>query len=335
MTSYLNVETEAGPDDHPDIHLVQQDHEGDLIGPLTGYNYSETAEASAGLRREAELGYIEAVVACEEGPEAARAAAERARAAANAAAVLDEGVDEKFGTDYPGSNLDYDKQGDIPGRPSFDTREYSEHREAFNEEAGNILGNANVADLYADMAEEAADSIERGEECAPPFLTSDLKLPPTDKDAPAVATALSAASVSPPQSHEAVDMRDPSHRDHPRYARAYTEVTSIDAWPGHSDVAKSERLAAVTTVQTKADGLEAIGRVAMNAENVRAFATDTQDPSVPWAKYSNIDVIAAINTPVEVSNRNLDQLNASLAVREQETARVETRENLRSGPVLA
>ena len=130
-------------------------------------------------------------------------------------------------------------------------------------------------------------------------------------------------------------MRSPLSADNPRFLKAYAEIASIDGLHERTPDAASERLAAVATVQSKVDGLDAIGRVVMNADATRAFITDTEDPSALWAKRSIVNVVPALATPVEASNARLDQVNTLLAARGQDTERVEVKELYRAGPSLA
>jgi hypothetical protein len=310
------------PEGDANIYLAQT--EGDFIGPSTGFNYTEAQREIERLAREAELGLYEAQAACDD-PEAARHGADKAEAAADAAENLFlEGHDATWPNwDRLQPNPDLQK----PGSSEPDSQEALD-------EFAEMLDDRDAAENYARRADAIADAVERGEECPEPLLTSSLELPTTTARTGSLETPLSSTPPSDASAGASADMRDPAHGDHPRYARAYAEIASIDGWPGHSDATKSERFAAVTAFQTKADGLETIGRVSMTSQNTQAFVSDTEDPSVSWAKYSKIDVIAAVATPVEVSNRNLNQLNASLPVLEQGTERVETRENYQSGPVL-
>ena len=103
------------------------------------------------------------------------------------------------------------------------------------------------------------------------------------------------------------DMRDASHPDHARFSAVLAGVVRIDEERGRTPDASSERLAAALTAQSKADGLEAVRHVAMNAEGTRAFATDTPDPASALANRSVVDVAAALRQTVEASNERLGE----------------------------
>jgi hypothetical protein len=304
------------------IYLAQS--EGDLIGPSSGFNYTEAQKEAERLAREAELGWYEARAACDD-PEAARAASDKARAAADAAGVIDQ---EATLSTWPhwDPSLPTEQQ-----KPGYDEPESDEAPNALNE----ILDDADSARYYARRADAVADAIERGEECPDPLLTSSLELPPTVGQTDSLKASVSLAPPSDALADASMDMRNPLSADNPRFLKAYTEIASIEESRGRASDAASERLAAVATVQSKVDGLDAIGRVVMNADATRAFITNTEDPSALWAKRSTVDVAAAVATPVEASNARLDQVNTLLAARGQETPRIDAQETSRTGPSLA
>lgn len=151
------------------------------------------------------------------------------------------------------------------------------------------------ADAYAESAEGAAERARIDRPCGETVPMSSLESPP--------AGALAGA-----------DMRDASHPDHARFSAVLAGVVRIDEEHGRTPDASSERLAAALTVQSKADGLEAVRHVAMNAEGTRAFATDTQDPASALANRSVVDVAAALRQTVEASNERLGEANRALAM---------------------
>jgi hypothetical protein len=317
--SRLDTDTPSMPGGDAKIYLAQT--EGDFIGPSTGFNYTEAQKEAERLEREAELGWYEARAVCDD-PEAARDAADKAMAAADAAEALDK---EAVIATQPDWVDEDDPDQLVPGSPE---------QEAFDEYL-EIMTASQRARYHAYDADAVADAIERGEECPDPLLTSSLDLPPTMGETGSLVAPLSSATPSDALADASTDMRNPLSADNPRFLKAYTEIASIEESRGRAPDAASERLAAVATVQSKADGLDSIGRVVMNADATRAFITNTEDPSALWAKRSTVDVAAAVATPVEASNARLDQVNTLLAARGQDTARVEAQEIYRAGPSLA
>lgn len=320
MTTTSNSETYTtlAPGSDPKVYLAQT--EGDFIGSSTGFNYTEAQREAERLAKEAELGLYGARAACDD-PEAARNAADQSAAAADAAEVL---KDEASGATWPdwepSLSLDEQKSGSSQADP--------EELEEFAE----VLRHTSDAENYANMADHVADAIERGEGCPDPLLTSSLDLPPTVGQTGSLEAPISLMPSSDAQVYASTDMRDSLSPDNPRFLKAYAEIASIEESRGRAPDAASERLAAVATVQSKVDGLDSIGSVVMNADATRAFITNTEDPSVLWAKRSTIDVAAAVATPVEASNAKLDQVNTSLAARSQGA---EVQEVYRAGPSLA
>ena len=299
------------------IYLAQT--EGDSIGSSTGFNYTEAQREAERLARESELGWYEARAACDD-PEAARNAADKSAAAADAAEVLEGEASDATWPDWdPSLPLDEQK----PGSSRADAEELDQFEE--------VLRHTSDAENYASMADAVADAIERGEECPDPLLTSGLDLPPAAGETGPL-ESVSSASRSDAQLHASADMRDPQSADNPRFLKAYSEIAAIEESRGRAPDAASERLAAVATVQSKVDGLDSIGSVVMNADATRAFITNTEDPSALWAKRSTIDVASAVTIPVEASNAKLDQVNALLAAHSQGA---EAREAYRAGPSLA
>jgi hypothetical protein len=317
-TSNSETDTTLAPGSDPKVYLAQI--EGDFIGSSTGFNYTEAQREAERLAKEAELGLYGARAACDD-PEAARDAANQSAAAADAAEVLrDEASDATWPDWDPSSSLDEQK----PGSSDADPEERDEFRE--------VTRHTSAAESYANMADYVADAIERGEECPDPLLISGLDLPPTVGQTGSLEAPLSLMPSRDAQVYASTDMRDSLSPDNPRFLKAYAEIASIEESRGRAPDAASERLAAVATVQSKVDGLDSIGSVVMNADATRAFITNTEDPSVLWAKRSTIDVAAAVATPVEASNAKLDQVNTSLAARSQGA---EPQEVYRAGPSLA
>jgi hypothetical protein len=323
MVKFLGSDTDtlslAGGD--AKIYLAQS--EGDLIGPSSGFNYTEAQKEAERLAREAELGWYEAQAACDD-PEAARKASDKARAAADAVGAIDQ---EATVSTWPNWDPSLPTKQQKPG---YDEPESDEAPNALNE----IQNDADSARYYARRADAVADAIERGKECEPPFLTSDLKLPPILGQTDSLKASASLAPFDV-LADTSMDMRSPLSADNSRFLKAYTEIASIEESRGRAPDAASERLAAAATVQSKVDGLDSIGRVVMNVDATHAFVTNTEDPSAPWAKRSTVDVTAAVATPVEASNAKLDQVNTLLASRDQGAARVEPHEIYRAGPNLA
>lgn len=317
-TSSSVTDTTLAPGGDPKVYLAQT--EGDSVGPSTGFNYTDAQKEAERLARESELGWYEARAACDD-PEAARNAADKSAAAADAAEVL---KDEASGATWPDwePSLPLDEQK--PGSSEADSEALDEFAE--------VARHASDAASYASMADQVADAIERGEECPDPLLTSSLDLPPAVGQTGSLEAPLSLMPSSDAQVYASADMRDSLSPDNPRFLKAYAEIASIEESRGRAPDAASERLAAVATVQSKVDGLDSIGSVVMNADATRAFITNTEDPSVLWAKRSTIDVAAAVATPVEASNAKLDQVNTSLAAR---TQGAEAQEVYRAGPSLA
>lgn len=321
MTTTSRSDTDTTPTPGGDAKIYLAQTEGDFIGPSTGFNYTEGQKETERLAWEAELGWYEARAACDD-PEAARNAADKAEAAAEAARSLS---NEVLDTKYPDWIDEDDPEKYEPGTPEY---------EAF-EEMLDLKSHADRARAYAYRADQVADAVERGEECLDPLLTSSLDLPPTVGQTGSPGAPASSAPPSDAQAYASTDMRNPLSADNPRFLKAYTEIASIEESRGRAPDAASERLAAVATVQSKVDGLDSIGRVVMNADATRAFITNTEDPSASWAKRSTVDVAAAVATPVETSNARLDQVNTLLAVRSLDTAPVEAQEKYRAGPSLA
>ena len=318
-----DMDTPPMPDGDAKVYLAQT--EGDSVGPSSSFNYADAQKEAERLAREAELGWYEARAACDD-PEVARDAADQAGAAADAAGALEGEAHDATWPDWDRSSPSVEQQK--PGSSEPESDEALDGYLAINK-------HATQADDYARSADAVADAIERGEACPDPLLTSSLDLPPTAGRADSVAVPVSSAPPGDAQAYASTDMRNPLSADNPRFLKAYTEIASIDESHGRAPDAASERLAAVATVQSKADELGSIGRIVMNADATFAFITDTADPAALWAKRSTVAVAPAFATPVEASNARLDQVNTLLAVRGPDTAPVEAQEKYRAGPSLA
>lgn len=110
---------------------------------------------------------------------------------------------------------------------------------------------------------------------------------------------------------------DPSNPAHGLYLQAYAGVARLDAQYGRAPDLQSQQFAAALAVQSKADGLASIEQVLLNNDGTRAFAVDNADASAPWARRSAIDVLAAVQQPLDASNAALERLNTQASHQQQ------------------
>ncbi len=109
------------------------------------------------------------------------------------------------------------------------------------------------------------------------------------------------------------NLLDPANADHGLYLQAYAGVAKLDARFGRTPDLQSQQLAAALAVQGKADGLTSIQQVLLNDDGTRAFAVDNADASAPWARRSSVEVMAALQQPLEESTARMGQANARAA----------------------
>jgi hypothetical protein len=92
-------------------------------------------------------------------------------------------------------------------------------------------------------------------------------------------------------------------------------VARLDEQFGRTPDEQSQRLAAALAAQGRTDGLETIQQVLLNDTGTRAFAVDNADASAPWARRSAVEVMTALQQPLEESTAQIEQANARAAER--------------------
>ena len=136
---------------------------------------------------------------------------------------------------------------------------------------------------------------------------------PLDRQAPAPSRPGSSSAQSDTPARERDGLLHPSHPGHGLYLQAYAGVARLDEQFGRTPDGQSQRLAAALAAQGKADGLETIQQVLLNETGTRAFAVDNADASAPWARRSAVEVVAALQQPLEESAARMGQANARAA----------------------
>lgn len=116
--------------------------------------------------------------------------------------------------------------------------------------------------------------------------------------------------------HSRRNLLDPANADHGLHLQAYAGVARLGAQFGRTPDLQSQQFAAALAVQSKADGLTSIEQVLLNDTGTHAFAVDNADASASWARRSAIEVLAAVQQPLDASSAQLVQLNAQSSLQQ-------------------
>jgi hypothetical protein len=320
--------TESASDMPGTAGLNASDYKIYLAQTVTDFDHDGKLKETQEAYEAAKSAFLEAGRVCED-PEAAQAAADEAREAADVA----KGIDHSYWRDpIETSPANNDALAEFNGEISAE-----EHGRRLRV-TSNISDLAYAADDFAVMSQEIADQARERKPCFEGL--------PISQSEPLLPTGTLAAGASDPlgpirsrqdqlQSDMRADMRHPSHPDYSRFENVYAGVARIDQGRGHTSDQSSERLAAALTVQSKVDGLDAVRHVAMNPEGTRAFTIDTQDPASPLANRSSVDVAMAVRQPLEASNEKLEQVNKSLAIQQRDSPGIGLEEPIRGGLRMA
>jgi len=138
---------------------------------------------------------------------------------------------------------------------------------------------------------------------------------PLGPQAPAPSRPGSSSAQLDPPARERDGLLHPSHPGHDLYLQAYAGVARLDEQFGRTPDEQSQRLAAALAAQGRTDGLETIQQVLLNDTGTRAFAVDNADASAPWARRSAVEVMTALQQPLEESTAQIEQANARAAER--------------------
>lgn len=102
-----------------------------------------------------------------------------------------------------------------------------------------------------------------------------------------------------------------SHPDHALFLQAYASVRKLDAERGRASDQFSENLAGALAVEAKSQGLKQIDSVVLSDDGSKAFAAERPMLGVA-TNVASVDTARAINRPIELSTRQLTEINQVL-----------------------
>lgn len=126
------------------------------------------------------------------------------------------------------------------------------------------------------------------------------------------AAATSAQATARPR------LDDAMHPDNPLFRQAQARVYALDASVHRTPDGYSDNFAAALTVQAKAKELRGIHHLALSNDRSRAFVIDTPNVDDVHRRIAHVDVLPAINQPIEESTRQIAQVNATLEQKAQQ-----------------
>lgn len=112
----------------------------------------------------------------------------------------------------------------------------------------------------------------------------------------------------------AVMLDDPSNRSHGLYSTLLATVREKDDALGRPSDVASQQLAAGLTAQARERGLTEIGFAQFSQDDTKVAMTDTQDPSLPWAKTAVGDVGQLVGQTMRQSSERIEKVDQQLAL---------------------
>lgn len=119
----------------------------------------------------------------------------------------------------------------------------------------------------------------------------------------------------PHQGHpEGAMLDDPASHRHGMYSALLATVRGRDETLGRSSDHVSEQLAAGLTASARERGLTGIGFAQFSRDGTKVAMTDTQDPSLPWAKTAMGEVGRLAGQTMAQSSDRVERLDQQLAL---------------------
>jgi peptidoglycan hydrolase-like protein with peptidoglycan-binding domain len=112
--------------------------------------------------------------------------------------------------------------------------------------------------------------------------------------------------------HGAAMLDDPSNRSHGMYSTLLATVLEKDDVLGRTSDAASRQLAAGLTAAARERGLTDIGFAQFSRDGTKVAMTETQDPSLPWAKTAMGDVGQLVGQTVAQSSERVEKVDQQL-----------------------
>mgnify|MGYP000851918914 CR=1 FL=1 len=188
----------------------------------------------------------------------------------------------------------------------------------FQEQHGlAVTGRANPETLTA-----VRDAVQRHVAPHPPG-GADPPLPRGGRDDPAVPHPQGnrhgdqhegRARPLPDGQRGAVMLDDPSNQSHGLYSTLLATVREKDDVLGRTSDVASRQLAAGLTAHARERGLTEIGFAQFSPDGTKVAMTDTQDPSLPWAKTAMGDVGQLVGQTMTRSSERVEKVDQQLAL---------------------
>ncbi len=131
----------------------------------------------------------------------------------------------------------------------------------------------------------------------------------------------------------AVMLDDPSNRSHGLYSTLLATVREKDDALGRTSDVASQQLAAGLTAHARERGLTEIGFARFSPDGMKVAMTDTQDPSLPWAKTAMGDVGQLIGQTMSQSSERVEKVDQQLALLQSQGVQTQGLQE-QEGPVI-
>lgn len=105
-------------------------------------------------------------------------------------------------------------------------------------------------------------------------------------------------------------MDSPEHPDHKLYEQARDAIKRLDAQHGHVWDERSERVAGLTTLTARQQGLTSIDHIVTNQDASKAYAVQG-DLNSPFKQTAEVDMQKALATPLDKSSEMASQHHAT------------------------
>lgn len=133
--------------------------------------------------------------------------------------------------------------------------------------------------------------------------------------------------------HGGVMFDDPSNRSHGMYSTLLATVREKDDALGRTSDVASQQLAAGLTAHARERGLTEIGFAQFSQDGTKVAMTDTQDPSLPWAKTAMGDVGQLVGQTIAQSSERVEKVDQQLLLSQSQAVQTQGLQE-QEGPVM-